>query len=78
MEHPLIANLDSLTLDELGAKINELHKKLAIAHRTGNGYLCDQIRMAIESHKVKYQQKSAELFKKSNDGKGLDDIIDIS
>lgn len=78
MEHPLIPNLDSLTIDELSSKINELNKKLAIAHKTGNGYLCEQIRMAIESYQVKYQQKSTDLFKKGNDGKSFDDIIDIS
>lgn len=78
MEHPLLPNLDNLTLDELGSKISELNKKLSIAHRSGNGYLCDQIRMAIESYQTKYQQKSADLFKKSNDGKGYEDKIDIS
>ena len=31
MEHPLIASLDALTIDELGTKISELHKKLGIA-----------------------------------------------
>ena len=78
MEHPLIPNLDDLSVEELGSKINELNKKLTIAMRMGNAYLCEQLRMAIESYQVKYQQKSAELFKKGNDGKNFDDIIDIS
>lgn len=78
MEHPLLPNLDNLTIDELGSKISELNKKLTIAHRTGNGYLCDQIRMALESYNNKYQEKSQALFKKANDGKGFDDKIDIS
>lgn len=78
MEHPLIQNLDSLTIDELSIKINELSKKLAIAHKTGNGYLCEQIRMAIESYQTKYQEKTVALFNKGNNGKNFEDKIDIS
>jgi hypothetical protein len=66
MEHPLIGDLSKLTLDELGEKIADLHQKLGMAMRTGNGHLCNQIRMAIESHSVKYQEKLQESYKKSN------------
>ncbi len=66
MEHPLIGDLSNLTLDELGEKIADLNRKLSIAMRTGNGHLCNQIRMAIESHNVKYQEKLQESYKKSN------------
>ena len=55
MEHPLISSLDSLTTEQLTDKISELNKKLGIAYRTGNSYLCEQIRMAIESYQTKYQ-----------------------
>lgn len=57
MEHPLISNIDDLSIDELTAKINDLNQKLVIASRTGNGHLCNQIRMAIESFQSKFQQK---------------------
>ena len=66
MEHPLIGDLSSLTLDELSAKVSDLNKKLTMAMRTGNGHLCNQIRMAIESHNVKYQEKLQESYKKSD------------
>jgi hypothetical protein len=66
MEHPLIGDLSDLTLDELGEKIADLNRKLSIAMRTGNGHLCNQIRMAIESHNIKYQEKLQESYKKSN------------
>jgi hypothetical protein len=66
MEHPLIGDLSSLTLDELGEKIADLNRKLSMAMRTGNGHLCNQIRMAIESHNVKYQEKLQESYKKSD------------
>ena len=66
MEDPLIGDLSNLTLDELGEKIADLNKKLSMAMRTGNGHLCNQIRMAIESHNVKYQEKLQDSYKKSD------------
>ena len=66
MEHPLIGDLSKLTLDELGEKIADLNRKLSMAMRTGNGHLCNQIRMAIESHNVKYQEKQQESYQKSD------------
>ena len=66
MEHPLIGDLSKLTLDELGEKIADLNRKLSMAMRTGNGHLCNQIRMAIESHNVKYQEKLQDSYKKSD------------
>jgi hypothetical protein len=73
MEHPLIPNLDSLTTQQLTDKIAELNKKLGIAYRTGNSYLCEQIRMALESYQTKYQERL------NGDGKTpFDEVIDIS
>ena len=57
MEHPLISNLDDLSLEELSEKVSELNKKLGIAVRTGNYHLSEQIRMALESYQNKYQEK---------------------
>ena len=73
MEHPLISNLDSLTPEQLSDKISELNKKLGIAYRTGNAYLCDQLRMAIESYQTKYQEKL-----RGDKGTPFDEVIDIS
>lgn len=77
MEHPLIPNLDNLKLEELGEKITELNKKLRIAQNTGNGNLCNQIRMALESYQNKHSQLLQETFNATNLGKNLDDKIDI-
>ncbi len=74
MEHPLIANLDDLSVEQLLDKITELHKKLAIAARTGNGYMCDQIRMAIASYQNQYQVKT----RRDSGATPFDDVIDIS
>lgn len=73
MEHPLISSLDDLTLEQLSEKITELRKKLNIAYNTGNGHLCDQIRMAIESYQTKYQEKL-----RGGNGTPFDEVIDIS
>jgi len=73
MEHPLIGNLDNFTAEQLLDKITELNRKLSIAMRMGNGYLCDQIRMAIESHQTKYQEKI-----RGNPDNNFNDVIDIS
>jgi hypothetical protein len=78
MEHPFINNIDGLTLEQLGSKISELHKKLGIAVRSGNPYLCDQIRMALTSYTTKQQEKTAELYKKTGSDDAFDSKIDIT
>lgn len=75
MEHPLIGDLSDLTIDELSTKISDLNRKLTMAMRTGNGHLCNQIRMAIESHNIKYQEKLQESYKKFD--ANFDDKINI-
>jgi hypothetical protein len=72
MEHPLIANLDDLTAEQLQEKISELTKKLSIALRSGNGHLCNQVRMALESYQNKYNERLR------GSGTAFDEAIDIS
>jgi hypothetical protein len=73
MEHPLIKNLNDLSNQELLDKISELHKKLAIAARSGNGHMCNQIRMALESYQNQFNEKT-----RKDSGTPFDDVIDIS
>ena len=75
MEHPLIGDLNHLTIDELGTKISDLTNKLSIAAQSGNGHLCNQLRMALESHQNKYQEKLKESYAKSD--ANFDDKINI-
>ena len=77
MEHPLIGNLDQLTADELSGKVNELNNKLNIAMRTGNAHLCNQLRMAIESYRNKYQEVVQQTYKKQIGDANFDDKINI-
>ena len=76
MEHPLIGNLEELTPEQLTEKITELHQKLTIAMRTGNGHLCNQIRMAIESYTNKLRAKQAKAWEES--AQNFKDKINIS
>lgn len=62
IEHPLIGNLDQLTSDQLTEKITDLNKKLSIAMQMGNGYLCNQLRMALTTYNNKYQQKIKDSY----------------
>ena len=77
MEHPLIGNIDNLTEDQLGERINELHKKLNMAARTGNGHMCNQIRMAMENYQNMYQTRLQESYKKAQGDSNFDDKINI-
>jgi hypothetical protein len=77
MEHPLIPNLDALTIEELQSRISELNKKLSMAHRSGNAHLCNQIRMALENFNNKYQEKINTMYNSKN-GPDYSDRIDIS
>ena len=77
MEHPLIGNLDELTVDEISSKISDLNNKLSIATRSGNGHLCNQLRMALESFQNKYREKMDETYRKQSGGRNFDNKIDI-
>jgi hypothetical protein len=77
MEHPLIGNLDELTVDELGKKVTDLNQKLTMAMRSGNAHLCNQLRMAIESYQNKYQEKVQSTYRKQIEDSNFNSKIDI-
>lgn len=77
MEHPLIGNLEGLTTEELGSKVSELQKKLGQAQRTGNGYLTNQVRMALETYYNAYQARLADSYKKETDNLDFGNKINI-
>ena len=73
MEHPLIGSLEEYTPEQLLEKVTELSRKLGTAYQMGNHDLCNQLRMAIESHQNKYQEKI-----RRNPDNNFNDVIDIS
>jgi len=50
---------------------------LGIAARTGNGHLCNQIRMAMENYQNMYQTRLQESYKKAQGDNNFDDKINI-
>lgn len=64
-----------MSMEELTTRISDLNRKLSIATRSGNGYMCNQLRMAIESHQAKYQEKLQESYRNNNN---FGNKIDIS
>lgn len=79
MEHPLIHNIDHLSLEELQSRINDLTKKLSWAARSGNAQLRGQIQMALDTFMAKYQEKQRALYdEKTKKGSDWADKIDIS
>ena len=79
MEHPLIPNIDNLTLEELQSKVSELTKKLGMAHRMGNAQLRGQVQMALETYQNKYREKQqAQWDAAKKNGPDFSDKIDIS
>lgn len=79
MEHPLITDADSLTLEQLQTRVSELSKKLMIAHRSGNAHLRQQVQMALNTYQNKLNQRhSEELAKLTKNNPGLAGKIDIS
>ena len=78
MEHPLINNIEDLTLEELNTKISDLNRKLNWARRH-NQHLASQISMALETYQNKYQEKQRKLWDQANQrGPDYSDRIDIS
>ena len=67
MEHPLITNLDQLSIDDLASKISDLQQKLGWAIRMNHGHLAQQLTMALESYQTKYREKLADAAKNSKD-----------
>ena len=79
MQHPLISDLSSKTTDDITKTISDLQNKLRIAQRSGNGHLCQQIRMALESYQAAYRTKLDEEMKAIEDSNALNfDKIRIS
>lgn len=61
MEHPLITNIDGLTIEELQNKVTDLTKKYAWATRN-NAHLASQIVMALETYQNKLRQRQQEQY----------------
>lgn len=78
MEHPLINNVDELSIEELQSRINDLTRKYQWAART-NQHLAAQVAMALQTFQAKYQERQAAMQRASDQSiKDFSDRIDIS
>jgi peptide subunit release factor 1 (eRF1) len=77
MEHPLISGLDQLSEEQISERIHDLNRKLSIAARMGNGHLCNQVRMAIESYQSRLRYMQDQRNQNGNSNPHFDKI-DIS
>lgn len=79
MEHPLINNIDDLSMEQLQERITELSRKVGMAHRMGNAQLRHQVQMALETYQNKLRERQQALWKKDDDNAAdFSDRIDIS
>jgi hypothetical protein len=78
MFNPLLPDLSSLKNEDIDNKINELMRKYSIAARSGQGAVCQQLIIIIETYKTEQQQRHIKSSQKLLDqGKNLDDFINI-
>jgi hypothetical protein len=79
MEHPLINNIDDLSMEQLQERITELSRKVGMAHRMGNAQLRHQVQMALETYQNKYRERQQAMWRKDDDSAtDFSDRIDIS
>lgn len=71
-------DISKLKNEDIELKITELMKKYTIAARSGQGAVCQQIQIILESYKQE-QHRRYELANKklSNQNKNLDDYINV-
>lgn len=77
MEHPLIPNLNDLSMDQLQEKIAELTRKVGMAHRMGNAQLRYQVQMALDTYQNKYRERLM-APKRDDDTPDFGNKIDIT
>lgn len=78
MFNPLLEDISKLKNEDLENKINELMKKYTIAARSGQGVVCNQIAIILETYKDEQHRRYAESNKKIiNQNKNLDDFINV-
>jgi len=78
MYNPLLPDISKLKNEDLENKINELMRKYFIAARSGQGMVCQQINVILESYKLEQSRRYAESNKQViQQNKNLDDFINV-
>ena len=78
MFNPLLPDISSLKNEDIDNKINELMRKYTIAARSGQGIVCQQIIVILETYKAEQQKRHIAGSQKLLDqGKNLDDFVNV-
>jgi len=84
MSHPLVPDLTGLSNDDLREKIQDLNKKLMIAHQNMPNAVY-QVQLMLDDYieeqhnrDRKHLEKLMDQAKKDGKGKDWDDIVDIN
>lgn len=77
MFNPLLPDLSKVKNEDIENKINELMKKYFIAARSGQGVVCNQINIILETYKDEQRRRFHETTKKSFQNKNIDDFINV-
>lgn len=78
MFNPLLQDLSNLKNEDIDNKITELMQKYTIAARHGQGNVCNQIVVILESYRSEQQKRYIATTKKlMNQNKNLDDYINV-
>jgi len=78
MFNPLLPDLSKIKNEDLELKITELMKKYMIAAKSGQGGVCQQISIIIDSYKDEQKKRYAESAKKlATQNKDFDDYINV-
>lgn len=78
MFNPLLPDLSLLKNEDIDTKINELMRKYSIAARSGQGSVCNQIGIILESYKTEQRRRHVQVSQKlANQNKNLDNYINV-
>lgn len=78
IEHPLITDVQDLSMEDLQSRISDLQRKLAWARRNNAG-LANQISMALTTYTNRHQELQRQAWEKQiGSAPDYSDRIDIS
>lgn len=80
MYNPLLPDPSKLKTEDLENKINELMRKYFIASKFGQGAVCEQLTIILETYKEEQRKRFVEANQKiiKNQDKNLDDYINVN
>lgn len=67
INHPMIGDLSSKSLEELQTAIDGLNKKLTFVSRSNNFGMINQLMMALNSYRSEYAKRQDEMWNKKSD-----------